>query len=82
MPSGKEAAAVWRAKAEEARANAAQATERQARATFLKIAEAYTTWPILRRGLLGPSRTRTIEHCSVDGVATGAPHYTGTLRTW
>ncbi|HWE19989.1 MAG TPA: hypothetical protein VG758_22875 [Hyphomicrobiaceae bacterium] len=41
MPSGKEAAAVWRAKAEEARANAAQATERQARATFLKIAEAY-----------------------------------------
>jgi hypothetical protein len=41
MPPGKDAAAYWRAKAEEARANAALATDRDAVATFLKIAESY-----------------------------------------
>jgi hypothetical protein len=41
MPESTEAAALWRAKAEETRAFAEKLTDRQARLALLKIAESY-----------------------------------------
>jgi hypothetical protein len=41
MPQGTEATALWRAKAEEARTLAEQATDPQVRLAMLKIAESY-----------------------------------------
>ena len=41
MPGSNHAAATWRARAEEVRAQAALMTDSQARSTMLKIAESY-----------------------------------------